>query len=34
MDFAYSPRVLELREQLWNFMNTHVIPAAQTSFAE
>jgi acyl-CoA dehydrogenase len=34
MDFAYSPRVLELREQLWDFMNTHVIPAEGPYFAE
>jgi len=34
MDFAYSPRVLELREQLWDFMNTHVIPAEEPYFAE
>jgi acyl-CoA dehydrogenase len=34
MDFAYSPRVLELREQLWDFMNTQVIPAEGPYFAE
>jgi acyl-CoA dehydrogenase len=34
MDFAYSPRVLEMREQLWDFMNTHVIPAEKRYFAE
>jgi acyl-CoA dehydrogenase len=34
MDFAYSPRVLELREQLWDFMRTHVMPAEEPYFAE
>ena len=34
MDFAYSPRVLELREQLWDFMNTQVLPAEERYFAE
>ncbi len=34
MDFAYSPRVVELREQLWDFMNTHVLPAEEQYFAE
>ncbi len=34
MDFAYSPRVLELRERLWDFMNSHVIPAEERYFAE
>ncbi len=34
MDFAYSPRVLELRERLWDFMNTHVLPAEERYFAE
>jgi acyl-CoA dehydrogenase len=34
MDFAYSPRVLELRERLWDFMNTNVIPAEERYFAE
>jgi acyl-CoA dehydrogenase len=34
MDFAYSPHVLELREQLWDFMNTHVLPAEERYFAE
>jgi acyl-CoA dehydrogenase len=34
MDFAYSPRVVELREQLWDFMTTHVFPAEKRYFAE
>ncbi|MDQ6846101.1 MAG: acyl-CoA dehydrogenase family protein [Candidatus Dormibacteraeota bacterium] len=34
MDFAFSPRVVELREQLWDFMNTHVLPAEERYFAE
>jgi acyl-CoA dehydrogenase len=34
MDFAYSPRVLELREQLWDFMNTQVLPSEERYFAE
>ncbi len=34
MDFAYSPRVLELREQLWDFMHTNVMPAEESYFAE
>jgi acyl-CoA dehydrogenase len=27
LDFAYSPRVRELQERLWAFMDTHIIPA-------
>ncbi|MDQ6855764.1 MAG: acyl-CoA dehydrogenase family protein, partial [Candidatus Dormibacteraeota bacterium] len=34
MDFAYAPRVLELRERLWDFMNTHVLPAEERYFTE
>jgi acyl-CoA dehydrogenase len=34
MDFAYSPRVAELREQLWDFMNTQVFPAEEQYWAE
>jgi acyl-CoA dehydrogenase len=34
MDFAYSPRVVELREQLWDFMHAHVLPAEERYFAE
>jgi acyl-CoA dehydrogenase len=34
MDFAYSPRVIELRAQLWDFMNTHVLPAEERYFEE
>jgi acyl-CoA dehydrogenase len=34
MDFAYSPRVVELREQLWDFMNTQVFPAEERYWAE
>ncbi len=34
MDFAYSPRVVELREQLWDFMNMRVFPAEERYWAE
>jgi len=34
MDFAASPRVVELSEQLWNFMHSHVIPAEERYFTE
>jgi acyl-CoA dehydrogenase len=34
MDFADSPRVVELRGQLWDFMNSHVLPAEERYFAE
>ncbi|HWF57250.1 MAG TPA: acyl-CoA dehydrogenase family protein [Candidatus Dormibacteraeota bacterium] len=34
MDFAYSPRVVELREQLGDFVTTRVLPAEPRYFAE
>ncbi len=34
MDFAHSPRVVELQEQLWDFMNTQVFPAEERYWAE
>lgn len=29
MDFAYSPKVIDLQQRLWAFMEDHVIPANQ-----
>jgi acyl-CoA dehydrogenase len=34
MDFAHSPRVRDLQEQLWDFMRTRVMPAERTYFEE
>jgi acyl-CoA dehydrogenase len=34
MDFAYSPRVVELQERLWDFMNTQVFPAEERYWEE
>ena len=34
MDFSHSPRVLELQEQLWDFMHTAVFPAEPRYWAE
>ncbi len=34
MDFAHAPRVLELRERLWDFMRSHVLPAEERYWAE
>ncbi|MEJ1935168.1 hypothetical protein WDZ92_33655, partial [Nostoc sp. NIES-2111] len=34
MDFAYSPRVQELRQTLLAFMDEHVLPADATFHAE
>ncbi|MHB8717291.1 MAG: acyl-CoA dehydrogenase family protein [Candidatus Dormibacteria bacterium] len=34
MDFAHSSRAVELQEQLWDFMNTHVFAAEPRYWAE